>query len=54
MKRFTPIALLALGLVVAGSEVLAQEIRWFDNYGAAMEEATRTNKPLLISFRCVP
>jgi hypothetical protein len=40
--------------VIAASPVLAQEIRWHDNYPAAMEEATRTNKPLLVSFRCVP
>lgn len=53
MKRLARFSLIALGLVLA-VDVLAQDIRWHDNYDAAMEEATRTNKPLLVSFRCVP
>lgn len=43
-------ALVMLGSAGAG----AQEIRWHDSYQAATEEAVRTNKPLLVSFRCVP
>lgn len=54
MKRFGPVVLAACCLVVAGSEVCAQDIRWFDNYSAAMEEAVRADKPLFVSFRCVP
>ena len=53
MTRLTPIALLALNLVAAAN-VSSQEIRWHDNYGAAMEEVQRTNKPMLLAFRCVP
>ena len=48
-----PLALLALASVAA-TNALAQDIRWHDNLPAAMEEAKRTDKPLWVSFRCVP
>lgn len=53
MKPLSIFLLLAPAMLLA-TAALAQEIRWHENYSEAMEEARRTNKPLLVSFRCVP
>jgi hypothetical protein len=46
----------ALGLVAVSCMVaFAQEedtIEWLDNYQKAIEEATRSNKPIFLEFRC--
>jgi hypothetical protein len=36
--------------------VLAQDdgIHWLDNYGEAIREARRTQKPIFLEFRCEP
>ena len=36
--------------------LLAQDdgIHWLDNYGEAIQEAQRTQKPIFLEFRCEP
>jgi hypothetical protein len=36
--------------------LLAQDdgIHWLDNYGEAIREARRTQKPIFLEFRCEP
>lgn len=38
----------------AGAWGQTEEIGWHSTYGAALEEARETGKPLLVAFRCVP
>jgi len=34
------------------SSPVPDEITWLDNYGDAIREAKRTQKPLFLEFRC--
>jgi hypothetical protein len=43
--------LLILYLISLGGQ--DETVRWFD-YGEALAEARRTQKPLLVEFRCEP
>jgi hypothetical protein len=36
----------------AFSSQAPDEIRWLDNYGEAIREAKRTQKPVFLEFRC--
>ena len=44
----------AVGSVVGSLLAQDDEIYWLNNYGEAIREAKRTQKPILIEFRCEP
>ena len=53
-RRFAAIACLAWA---GGVSVLAQDddgLHWYDKYADAVQEARRTQKPILLEFRCEP
>lgn len=44
----------AVGSVVGPPLAQEDEILWLDNYGKAIQEAKRTQKPIFLEFRCEP
>ncbi len=58
MRYFIGMAVALSTLLAAptagGQRVAEGGIPWYDNYDDALAEAQRTNKPLLVEFRCVP
>lgn len=43
-----------LGLIAGSAPAQTGGIRWLDNYGEAIREAKRTQKPIFLEFRCEP
>lgn len=43
-----------VGSVVGPSLAQDDEIYWRDNYGEAIREAKRSQKPIFLEFRCEP
>jgi hypothetical protein len=55
-RVFVLYAVLAGVLGSIWAPLLAQDdgIYWLDNYGEAIREARRTQKPIFLEFRCEP
>ena len=57
LKRDSILYVLLAGLAALLARPLGaqdDDIRWFDNYAEALQEAKRTQKPLFLEFRCEP
>ena len=50
MRKFA--SLLLLALFVSGQDSPEEGIDWLGDYGKALAEAKRTNKPIFLEFRC--
>jgi len=55
-RNFILYAILACvaGFVVGPLLAEDDEIYWLENYGEALREAKRTQKPIFLEFRCEP
>ena len=55
MLRVTSTLPVILACALWPAPSMAQdEVNWLDNYGEAIREAKRTQKPIFLEFRCEP